>query len=681
MKRMNGSKQSIRRNSKCSNASNNNNNSSCRAVNSNAIKSTVKSNSSVNANNNVDDAHNNNNNATNATKVNAEIICNNCQNYVMKSALQFTNCNHIICISCICVNLLKQTFSPIQSLNNNITNNTDNNIVTLTCPCLTGTCSIPLDKLLQLTEINETCLQHGEQITCPKCDVWASQYTYSKYCKSHSDCMITFFCKQCQLNICNICNEQLHSTHDVINLDEYARDIDELRMNTFTNKTFSEFDSHLKKVMNTFQTELNQEQSYTITKIDDIISQLTSIKTKYISLITSKQQAIHNMFRIIKYSYYYYYKTLFAKQNDYFNLQFLMQNKFELQNVSLQVDSDLNEQLTKCMNIVQHVNTILSSSSSLNDIQCKLNVRNLYSHLSAEMRGHSGYVFNVVQLNRQLIASCSDDKKIIIWNVNTTQKVKEIDHAHNSAVYSLCAIPSLNTFVSGSFGEMKIWSYDNTNDINEVKVIKSAHDNYITKLKTITYNIKQLLLVSCSEDFLIKLWDVYLSYKCVFVLKGHSDNIGNIISYSSNSDNSSHLQLVSCSSDRSLKFWDIPSCECISTIDNAHTSPIYAIILLRDGNTIVTGAYRDIKIWNTSQHKCDIVFSEKNTGVYDIVQVDDTKIASCSYKIINIWDINEKRYLYSLTAHDNFITCLLILSNGDNRLVSCSDDSSIKIWE
>ena len=663
MKRMNSNKHTtVKRNSKCSSNSNSNNNNSCRTVNTNTIKTTIKNNSLL------DDMKN-------YTKVNTEIICNNCQNYVMKSALQFGNCNHIICISCICVNLLKQTFSPIQSLNNN----DNNNIVTLTCPCSYGTCSIPLEQLLQLTEVHETCLEHGEQITCPKCDVWASQYTYSKYCKTHSECMITFFCKQCQLNICN---EQSHSSHDVINLDEYAREIDELRMNTFTNKTFSEFDSHLKKVMNTFQTELNEEHNYTIAKIDDIISQLTSIKTKYTALITSKHKAIQNMFTIIKYSYYYYYKTLFAKQNDYFNLQFLMQNKFELQNVSLQVDSDLNEQLTKCMNIVQRVN-VSSSSSSLNEIQCKLNVRNLYSHLSAEMRGHNGYVFNVVQLNRQLIASCSDDKKIIIWNVYTTQKVKEIDHAHNSAVYSLCAIPSLNTFASGSFGEIKIWSYDNnsnTNDVSEVKVIKSAHDNYITKLKTITYNTKQLLLASCSEDFLIKLWDVYLSYRCVFVLKGHSDNIGNIISYSNTNDNT-HLQIVSCSSDKSLKFWDIPSCECISTIDNAHTSPIYAIVLLRDNNTIVTGAYRDIKIWNTSQHKCDVVFSEKNTGVYDIVQVDETKIASCSYKAINIWDINEKRYLYSLTAHDNFITCLLILSYGDNRLVSSSDDSLIRIWE
>ena len=665
MKRTNtGNRHTNKRNSKCSNTNNSN---TCKTTSTIAIKTTVKPNSFNSAD-------------PNSTKVNAEITCNNCQNYIMKSALKFSSCNHIICISCICINLLKQTFSPIQSLNNasstlnNSSHHSNTGVVTLTCPCSSGTCSIPLDRLLQLAEVSETCLQHGEQVTCPRCDVWASQYTYSKYCKAHSDCMITFFCKQCRLNICNICNEHSHSTHDVVNLDEYAREIDELRMNTFTSKTFSDFDSHLRRVITNYRDELNQERNYTIARIDEIISHLTSIKAKYTAVIASKQQDIQNMFTIMKYSYYYYYKTLFAKQNDYFNLQFLMQNKFELQNVALQVDSDLNEQLTKCMNIVQHLN------ASPEAIQYKLNVRNLYSHLSAEMRGHSGYVFNVTQLNRQLIASCSDDKKIIIWNVHTTQKVKEIDHAHNSAVYSICAIPSLNTFASGSFGEMKIWSYDN-NDFSEVRVIKSAHDNYITKLKTLTYNDKQLLLASCSEDFLIKLWDVCSSYRCLFVLKGHSDKIGNVISYGSGSKRSDYLQIVSCSSDKSLKFWDIPSCECVSSIDNAHTSPIYAIVLLRDGNTIVTGAYRDIKIWNTSQHKCEVVFSEKNTGVYDVVQVDESKIASCSYKIINIWDISEKRHLYSLTAHDNFITCLLVLNYGDGRLVSSSDDSSIKMWE
>ena len=66
-------------------------------------------------------------------------------------------------------------------------------------------------------------------------------------------------------------------------------------------------------------------------------------------------------------------------------------------------------------------------------------------------------------------------------------------------------------------------------------------------------------------------------------------------------------------------------------------------------------------------------------GVYYLCELSDGRLASSSYKVINFWDLKEKKLLYTLEAHDNFITCFIILKNG--KLASCSDDETIKIWE
>lgn len=592
------------------------------------------------------------------TIINTEINCDNCKKYVMKTALKFS-CDHVMCIACISLELLKKGLAPLQTTTEDII---------VDCFCGKGQCIIPIKTLLLLLNVDDLCIKHGEENTCSKCVVWASQYERPKLCKFHEDKYYTNYCKTCESNICDTCLNSMHKEHKIINFAVYGKEIDEIRLKKIKNKNYHQFLNYFAYIEKEFQKAEDNEYNKVISKIDNIIAQLNVIKNRYILRMNNRKEQLNQIVFIIKYIYYYYYKVLFAKENDYNTLSALHKNKYDLENIILFPVSNLSNELTKCTNIVENI--------SIDSFDYKINVRNTYSYVSSEFLGHEGYVLNLIQINKNQIVSCSEDKRIIIWDVHRNSKVHEIQKAHNSAVYSLCKLKNKKKFASGSFGEIKIWSSETFEELTTLR----GHMDYVVNMKIIKVNAEakpdlfhdnKHALASCSFDYTVKIWDIN-HYSCLFTLKGHLGNVNAIVQF-----NSDYSQIVTCSYDKTIKFWDLKDEKCVYTIEG-HDSPVYAMIILSDGR-LVSGSYKDIKFWNAKNKKCEHTFIERNMGVYYFVQIDDGRLASCSFKSINFWDVRENRWIYSLDEHMNFVTCLLILKDG--RLASASDDQTIKIWE
>ena len=112
-------------------------------------------------------------------------------------------------------------------------------------------------------------------------------------------------------------------------------------------------------------------------------------------------------------------------------------------------------------------------------------------------------------------------------------------------------------------------------------------------------------------------------------------------------------------------------------LNDAHDSPIYSLALTEDGS-VVSSSFSKIKIHNLKTQKCDTIYSENNKGVYKLLSLPHNKLISSSFKYINFWDLNKNQWLYSIEAHNNYITCLLLY---DDKLISAGDDGDIKMWE
>lgn len=62
-----------------------------------------------------------------------------------------------------------------------------------------------------------------------------------------------------------------------------------------------------------------------------------------------------------------------------------------------------------------------------------------------------------------------------------------------------------------------------------------------------------IILVSCSADLTIKVWDVNSDYKCIKTLHGHDHSVSSV-AYLPSGD-----IIVSSSRDRTIKIWDASS--------------------------------------------------------------------------------------------------------------------------
>jgi WD40 repeat protein len=140
-----------------------------------------------------------------------------------------------------------------------------------------------------------------------------------------------------------------------------------------------------------------------------------------------------------------------------------------------------------------------------------INIYNINDgNLVSSLKGHTSYVYDLVQISNELLASSSWDKTVRIWNLTT----------------------------------------------NTCKFILTGHTGVNWGLKQITSS----LLASGSWDRTIKLWDITTG-QLIRTLTGHTSWIDWSVDLLNNGQT-----LVSGSQDQTIKLWNWSTGECLSTI-------------------------------------------------------------------------------------------------------------------
>ncbi|XP_074653887.1 pre-mRNA-processing factor 17-like [Tubulanus polymorphus] len=144
------------------------------------------------------------------------------------------------------------------------------------------------------------------------------------------------------------------------------------------------------------------------------------------------------------------------------------------------------------------------------------------------------------------------------------------------------------------------------------------------------------LLLSCSMDCKIKIWEVYNKRRCVQTYLGHRQAVRDV------TFNNTGTQFLSCGYDRYCKLWDTETGECISRFTSRKVP--YCVRFNPDED---------------KQH----LF-----------------VAGTSDKKIVCWDIRSGDVVQEYDRHLGAVNTITFVDQN-RRFVSTSDDKSLRVWE
>ena len=122
----------------------------------------------------------------------------------------------------------------------------------------------------------------------------------------------------------------------------------------------------------------------------------------------------------------------------------------------------------------------------------------------------------------------------------------------------------------------------------------------------------------------MKLWDFKPdgNYDCVKTLRGHDHNISKVAFLSSGG------VVVSCSRDTTIKLWQVDTGYCIQTLKE-HTDWIRDLDISYNGTLLAScGNDQSIRVWNVSTGKSILVLKEHD-HVVECVKFSNTAVDDC----------------------------------------------------
>jgi WD40 repeat protein len=215
---------------------------------------------------------------------------------------------------------------------------------------------------------------------------------------------------------------------------------------------------------------------------------------------------------------------------------------------------------------------------------------------------------------------------------------------------------------------------------NKYESLESKYETILQRLVTLTTksHIDQLPStvsksmdpiehVACGGGCDIEIWNVSTGTR-VKVLKGHRSYIWSVIQLSDGT-------LVSASSDSTIRLWNIETGEC-TKVHTGHTNDVKCVIQLANGTIASGSSDKRIRIWNREQ---EIKTIQAGTWVQCLLEVEDGTLVSGDDKMITFWNVRGGEKIKTLTGHTSAVRSLIQLKDG--RLVSVSDDKTIRIWK
>ena len=273
-------------------------------------------------------------------------------------------------------------------------------------------------------------------------------------------------------------------------------------------------------------------------------------------------------------------------------------------------------------------------------------------------------VYGIFISNGKKIATCSQDKTVKVWNLQSQQE----EHSFNGHLGNVCGLSASSggEYLASVSDDctIKVWNLTTFKEEITINIHKDAG-------KSVHFTADDAYLVNNSKDS-IQIWSIKEQLS-VHKLLGHTKSlrevffIGDIV--------------ATAAADSTIKFWDLKTMKLKSTL-HGHSMTIWSISASSDGQLLASSASdKTIVIWNIANGKTVKTLTGHTHYVVKVAFSPDGKIlGSSSYdKTIKLWDVENGTLIDTLYGHSQIVWSIKFIKNGE-FLISVSDDKTIRIW-
>ena len=273
-------------------------------------------------------------------------------------------------------------------------------------------------------------------------------------------------------------------------------------------------------------------------------------------------------------------------------------------------------------------------------------------------------IYQVLQLNNVEIATCSSEKNIDIWNIETGL-IDITLTGYSTPVTSLVYMHD-GRLASGSLEKsIKIWTYDT----HRCDFTVMAHEGPIRAL----IQLKDHSLASGSDDKQVRVYSITSNW-FTHTFKDHKGPVRALAQVFDG-------RLVSGSDDKTINIYDLKYKKLQGTVNIGQK--VTGLLVVNKSGLLLVGA-RKIKVFdmsNKEEYRNIFDLNGHNTDINKMINVgvDGVRVITAAKNTVKIWNIPNKTLEKKLDGHKGGTYGMEIMTDG--RLITSGGDGELKIWD
>ena len=483
------------------------------------------------------------------------------------------------------------------------------------------------------------------------------EFNSKERCEEHYN-KIEYFCKNCQIGLCYLCNEthlKEYIDHTIIDIEKYilsTKEVENIRKYIITyEKQFEKTKNDINSIMNEikkFYEKLNEYYKTFLKEKEKIIKEMKELFEDYKNCIRKGQ----------------------FQYNIFIKMPLILNNTIE--------EIKLNKTET-LINKISYIQNYFESKIEINSNEKQIKLLSDYD--AVYTKKDTDLVTSMLSLNNSYFILGYSDGFIKIFQPGNFESI--LSFYISKLPINYLSITKDNKILVCVGSEIKILDFENS--YSKYKIISILKEQTGTVYQAHELNNK--LLVSCSSEQSLFFWD-NSNYECIYK-NIHRMLIPKISTFLEIPNNN----LVMLSEwEEKVNFLNIYVRQITHTINRIKCKGGNSSICMINNNYLALTGYIGIYIIEIKNHQISLVIKPNDNVYINIIPLNDgtfitTELSNHKdhffgdmkqWKITangNNWEcISEKKH-----SHLSCIIGLIQLNNGN--IISTSFDQNIKIWK